>query len=662
MREKKVIADLPEVWNEPMENWLIDRMRLEAAKAFRLNVLPEDLDGWKKLRKKLKNKLCETIHLNVDHSLPLKMRETGVVRREGYCIRKLFFQAAEHRFVTANLYVPDGKGPFHAVLNLHGHHQNGRLAERVQSRGHILALNGYVCLSVDAFGSGERSTVHCRFEPHGGLRGGLLENIGETLIGIQAADNMRAVDLLCSLPFVDAGRIGATGASGGGNQTLYLSALDERIKAAVSAVSVGTYESNIMGSNCICEKIFDGLNLFEESAVVALIAPRAYRILSALQDEYSTFTVKEMLRTYRNARPVFQAFGADEKLSYQTLQTPHGYHPEMLESMLGFFDLHLKGIGHGAPRTLPVFVPMTQKEAQVFPEGKRAEEVTGILAYVAAKSRTFPPPSGTPDQILKRFQKCIRYRNPRTIRLCNLGKKGDWTRFTAEDESGALTPMLVRESRNGEWRILASPYGKKELENTFLLSDALSSSDGILLFDPYASGERGKEYGNPTKWDFHDTARSCFWLGQTLFGEWVMDYVRMEKAARKYFHAGQIHFGGNRDCAPAALLAAAISGRIGQLTLENSQCSFDWSGCIPNDAFLSVVLSVPGILRCGDIADIAALSGARLNIHTPRHPDGTLLSPKEQKAFASLCLKKAGLYGEKIQIVFSTDSTNSQKD
>jgi hypothetical protein len=62
-----------------------------------------------------------------------------------------------------------------------------------------------------------------------------------------------------SLPNVDPGNIGATGASGGGNQTMWLAALDERVKTAVPIVSVGTFEAYIMRSNCICELLIYGL-------------------------------------------------------------------------------------------------------------------------------------------------------------------------------------------------------------------------------------------------------------------------------------------------------------------------------------------------------------------------------------------------------------------
>src|SRR5690606_8902254 len=75
-------------------------------------------------------------------------------------------------------------------------------------------------------------------EYHGGNLGASLFNIGETLMGMQLTDNVRALDFLCSLPMVDTQRIGVTGASGGGNQSMWLAALDERIKAVVPVVSV----------------------------------------------------------------------------------------------------------------------------------------------------------------------------------------------------------------------------------------------------------------------------------------------------------------------------------------------------------------------------------------------------------------------------------------
>ena len=63
-------------------------------------------------------------------------------------------------------------------------------------------------------------------------------------MGIQLWDSIRATDFVSSLPDVDPNRIVATGASGGGTQTFFLMAVDDRIKAAapvnmISATSQG---------------------------------------------------------------------------------------------------------------------------------------------------------------------------------------------------------------------------------------------------------------------------------------------------------------------------------------------------------------------------------------------------------------------------------------
>jgi hypothetical protein len=116
---------------------------------------------------------------------------------------------------------------------------------------------------------------------------------------------------------VDANNIGATGASGGGNQTMWLSAIDERVKACMPVVSVGTFESAVMGSNCICELLIDGLTFTEASGVLALIAPRAIKMCNHQRDSNPTFYPAEMLRSYQNAKPIFKMLGAENKITGQ---------------------------------------------------------------------------------------------------------------------------------------------------------------------------------------------------------------------------------------------------------------------------------------------------------------------------------------------------------
>ena len=172
--------NLPKVWRDPFTDYIPSALRSEAARLFRIHQLPENLERWKVDREKRRDRIWNSFGVRVDHGVDLDYRETGVVEMDGYKLKKIYYQSRKGFYVTGNLYVPEGKGPFPAVINMHGHWPQGRLAERVQERGHSLARNGYVCLAVDAFGAGERSTTHGEYEYHGNMLGASLMNIGET--------------------------------------------------------------------------------------------------------------------------------------------------------------------------------------------------------------------------------------------------------------------------------------------------------------------------------------------------------------------------------------------------------------------------------------------------------------------------------------------------
>lgn len=293
------------------------QLRLEASTAFQLRQVPSSIPEWNQYRAALREKVIEKAGIQFFPDLPLNYRETGTIQRKGYRIKNILFQTRPGVYATVNLYVPEGPGPFPAVLTMHGHWPNGKTNAIFQSIGHSLALNGYVCLVIDTWGSGERTSVHGVDEYHGSNLGASVLNLGETLLGVQVSDNVRGIDLLCSFPFVDSKRIGATGASGGGNQTMWLAAVDERVKAAMPVVSVGTFDSYIMEDNCVCEVLPDGLQFTEESGILALTAPRALKICNVVKDPNPTFVPAEMLRSYKSLAPVYLHTAKARVMSYK---------------------------------------------------------------------------------------------------------------------------------------------------------------------------------------------------------------------------------------------------------------------------------------------------------------------------------------------------------
>src|SRR5262249_10791085 len=298
--------------------------------------------AWQQRRGELRQALFAAMGPFPEQPTALDARVQGVLRREGYRIEKVVFTSRPDVWVTANLYLPDPvRGRHPAVLVVHGHWAGARRDPVVQARCLGLVKLGFVVLAVDAFGAGERFTTPARGTYHGALYGSTLWPTGHTLLGMQVYDNHRAVDYLRSRPEVDGDRLGVTGASGGGNQSMYAGALDERLRAVVPVCSVGTYQAYLHATCCVCEVLPGALRCCEEGHVLALVAPRALLVLNATRDAFQ-FSVGEARRSIERARPVFRLLEADDRLRHTTFESGHAYNQAMREAMYGWMTRWLK--------------------------------------------------------------------------------------------------------------------------------------------------------------------------------------------------------------------------------------------------------------------------------------------------------------------------------
>lgn len=613
-------VELPNVWNESLEHELIDGLKLEAAFRFRKHQLPETLEGWKKRRPVLRRKFLEAMKVKVDHDLPLEMEEHGVIDRGSYTIRKITYQSRPGMHVTAALYVPAGEGPFPAILNVHGHWPDGHLAPRVQIRGHIFAQRGYVVLSPDAFGAGERGRQYSSAgEYHGRLLGGSLMNVDETLAGCQLIDNIRGIDLLTRLPFVDSRRIGCTGASGGGNQTMYTAAFDERIKAAMPVVSVGSFQSYIGRVNCICETIPGGLDITEESGILALTAPRALLVANAYGDSNPTFFPSEAARSLAEARKIYRAYGQEGKLRSAAFNTTHGYWPEYHRTAQGFFDFHLKNSGHGEPVELPEYSTLTPEEMLSFPDGNRPAKVMTIPRFIREKAAMYAAKksAGTPEEL----QKLLHISKKKIVLDIDHGAADIWEKHTVEDEAGRMLPFLFLRKNADRCRILAAPGGKKTIPQE-MLQEAMDSGDSVLVFEQWGTrGEQGEQDAAPATFSsqYHNFARALLWFNRPLMGQWAADWLIAAAFVRKELKNAQIQIQATRDSAIAALFAAAIKQdpRV-DLTLHEAPKSLVMAENSPDIMeFYTMAICIPGIVPWGDLARAAELVPGKITYIRP---------------------------------------------
>src|SRR6202034_2885221 len=142
----------------------------------------------------------------------------------GYTVSKFRYEIVPGFWAPAILYQPEkisGRAP--AILNVIGHEPMGEAAEYEQKRCINFAKRGIVALSLGWVGFGELSG---KGNDHDDA--GALDLVGSNALGFFYLGMRRGLDYLASLPEVDTTRLGVTGLSGGGWQTIVLRAIDPR--------------------------------------------------------------------------------------------------------------------------------------------------------------------------------------------------------------------------------------------------------------------------------------------------------------------------------------------------------------------------------------------------------------------------------------------------
>jgi len=624
---------LPKVFSVT-EDLPAERLLMLTAEARRAHPLPQNLEEWNTYRTDLRQRILTESRAHIQHDLPLELWETKKQQLQGYTVRNIRFQTQKGLYATASLYVPDGTGKFPAVITTHGHWPDGRRNEIFQSVAHTLATNGYVCLVMDAWGAGERTTVHGENEYHGSNLGASLLDVGETLLGLQLTDNIRGIDLLQSLAYVDAEKIGATGASGGGNQAMWLAAVDERVQAVVPVVSVGTFESYIMNSNCVCELLPNGLTFTEEDGVLALIAPRALKIFSAQQDTNPSFQPAQMLKSYQQAVGIYAQYQMADKCSYQLFNSGHGYWPEMRSAMLGWFNRWLKHTSSDAPVKEQAFELLPSESLLTYVKGQREKEVRTTAAFCyATGARIYQEllHGGSFNRVehIIRLKKLIGLEEENGIAKVHLYDAiGEWERYGIETTNGKQIPVLLKEPKAPVkgYRLFIHEQQKDSIPPDNI-TEALHAGYGVVLLDVWGTGEQRSAQAEKIDGSlppFHTLSRSLLWLGKTVMGEWIDDIGIVGHWLREEKHSQLSSIVAFRETGVAALIYGALEPSLKEIITFNTPYSYRFDDRNGVD-FYSMAIHIPGILPWGDIATLVALNHAAVEMVDVRTMSGHLI-------------------------------------
>ena len=262
----------------------------------------------------------------------LDVQIVSVDETEKYHRIKLTYVPDPGDRVPAYLLIPkELKQPSAAMLCLHPTHFELGKAQLLGLGGkvsrwyaHELAERGFVCLVPDYPGFAEyKYDFDANTDRFGS---GTMKAIW---------NNVRAVDLLETLPCVNRDRIGAIGHSLGGHNSLYTAAFDQRIRCAVTSCGFNAFEDyyggNLKGwsSSRYMPRIDKQFQCdpkqmpFNFPEVLAAIAPRGLFVCAPVND--ANFAVVGVKKCEASVRPLYSLLGADKKCTFEYPDAEHDF-------------------------------------------------------------------------------------------------------------------------------------------------------------------------------------------------------------------------------------------------------------------------------------------------------------------------------------------------
>ena len=314
-------------------------------------------DDWRKWRPRFLRRLRRNLGPRPP-AAPARLEVLERVEMDGYVREKIIFNSDAFSSVVAYVLIPQGAGRSDrrpAVLCAHGHGQGkigaaGIIDDYQKAFAVKLAKKGFVTMAPDWRTFGERldRDEWVRRPSRDGCNVAYLAYayFGYQLLHLNICDAQKCLDYLQSRPEVDGSRLGCMGCSFGGTMTTYISALDERIKAAVIVCYLSTLADALLdrgrGNTCGSQFMFGLRQIGDIADVAGLIAPRPCMVQVGSKDQ--CFIEADALMAFKDLQRIYRAAGAADHLHLDHFE---GEHEIDAETGIGFLEKCLHGIERG---------------------------------------------------------------------------------------------------------------------------------------------------------------------------------------------------------------------------------------------------------------------------------------------------------------------------
>lgn len=475
----------------------------------------------------------------------------------GYRIRKFRYQAVPGMWIPALLYEPKelvGKVP--VVLNVNGHESTGKATDYKQLRCINLAKRGMLALNLEWVGMGQLKGLGYS---HNHLA--KLDLCGVSGLSVFYLAMARGLDVLLDHAHADVERVAVTGLSGGGWQTIVLSALDKRVRLAVPVAGHSALAQRVANTNSIGDleqNPSDLVSIADYVHLNALMTPRPLLLIYNTKDNccFVASTVKS--NTYQPVIQFYEQAGVPQRLAYYENSDPgtHNYEDDNRQQLYRFLNRHFLADGAQEDEEIPSRGELqTAETLQVAIPAENAD-----FDSLAAKAAVALPRVGTGSKLQQRQQ--LR----EILRATRYETGAD--RFTGPSTVDGLTVRRFVLRFGADWSLPGVVVqGAKVDRSVLLLSDAGFASEaarmralvesGVQVFalDPLLVG-----VAQPPG-SLYQKAMLIATVGERALGIQASQIVASARFLSRVLVAGRLTIESHGPrCSLAARCAAALDG------------------------------------------------------------------------------------------------------
>ena len=563
---------------------------------------------------------------------PLNANIVKTISKDSYKIEHIIFESQSKFYVTSSLFIPknlkDGKAP--AIIYCSGHSEDGYRNPTYQQAILNLVSKGFIVFAFDPIGQGERlqyydsstktSYIKERDQEHS-YTGAQLFITGSSLAKYMIWDGVRAIDYLVTRKEVDTSRIGITGRSGGGTQSAYIAAFDDRIKVLVTESYITNFKRLIQssGPQCAEQDMFNAIEYGMDMAdLLEVRAPQPTMMISTTRD--ATFSIQGAIETAEEVSQVYKVYNKPDDFRMVIDDAAHASTKKDREAMYAFFQKHLMNAGDSADKEVKLLsaeelritktgqVTTSLKSETVFSLNQQLlDSLENNLQAARKKPQHF-------SDVIESAKKLSGYQEPQIDVPVFTGRlpKENYVieKYFVKGEGDYVIPYLLIKPNhpNHKGLLYLNPAGKsagvlpgKEIE-WFVNNGFTVLAPDLLGYGEIGPGDfRGDSYINGVSYNVWFLSML---INRSITGIQAADIVKLASILKK--ETKEIYAIAKGELSPALLHAAAIDTTIKYIALIQPYSSY--RAVVMNHHYNAAYVhsAVPAALIAYDLPDIAA--------------------------------------------------------